>query len=397
MVKQSSQVDIIINGAGMVGLSLALALGQAGFQVLVVEAQNITDNVLSQDESCDLRVVAIAKSTVRFFEQLGVWGQIKSFRLGQMENMRVWDQEFSGRVDFFSAQVLEENLGYIVEQKNILHALRCTLKKLSNVKVRTNSALQQVQKDPSFVYCNISEKERLTAKLLVGCDGGNSWVRNISDIQAHVLSYQQQAIVATIQSKEPHKHTAYQRFNRTGALALLPLYQDNLLSIVWSAHEDLIPGLLALSDRAFEVKLTKEIDEVLGPLALKSQRVAFPLKQSHAKSYVADRVVLLGDAAHTFHPLAGQGVNFGLKDAQVLATVLAEAKHKKRDIGLPYLLKRYERKRRWHNQMMIYLMRAFKEGFGTSHTATTFLRNEGLDLVNRTSLFKQFFIKNALG
>ena len=121
------------------------------------------------------------------------------------------------------------------------------------------------------------------------------------------------------------------------------------------------------------------------------------MQQLHAKSYVADRTVLLGDAAHIFHPLAGQGVNFGLKDVQALVTILQEAKQKNRDIGLVYLLKRYERKRRYDNQLMIYLMRAFKEGFSTTHTATTFLRNEGLDWVNRSNLCKQFFIQHALG
>ncbi len=393
----TNNFDIIINGGGMVGLSLALALGQSGFSVCVIEVQDIIEAELNHDSPCDLRVVALAKGTIQFFEQLGIWQSIQDFRVGRMENIRVWDQDFSGRVDFSAEQALEQSLGYIVEQKNILQALRVALKILPNISYRINTRLQQIQKDVIKVHCTPEQGDTLSAKLLVGCDGGSSWVRTMSDIQAHIVPYQQQAIVATIESEKPHNYTAYQRFNQTGALALLPLYQDNLLSIVWSAHEDWVPELLALSVEDFEIKLSQEIDFVLGSLRLKSQRVAFPLKQLHAKSYVADRTVLLGDAAHIFHPLAGQGVNFGLKDAQILVAVLQDAKQKNRDIGLGYLLKRYERKRRYHNQLMIYLMRAFKEGFGTQHTATAFFRNEGLDWVNRSNICKQFFIQNALG
>jgi len=381
----------------MVGLSLALALGQSGFHICIIEAQNFSEMEQSDETPCDLRVVALAKGAVQFYQQLGIWQSIQGFRVGRMDNMRVWDQNFSGRVDFSAEEALEQNLGYIVEQKNIMQALHAALNTLPNVHCQVNTHLQQVQKEATQLHCTTTHSERLSAKLLVGCDGGNSWVRTISDIQTKIVPYQQKAIVATIESDKPHNHTAYQRFNQTGALALLPLYKDNLLSIVWSTHEDWVPGLLALPEKAFETKLTQEIDCVLDRLSLKSQRVAFPLKQLHAKSYVADRVVLLGDAAHIFHPLAGQGVNFGLKDAQALVKILQKAKQKSRDIGLSYLLRRYERERRYHNQLMIYLMRAFKEGFGTQHTATTFIRNEALDWVNNSNICKNFFIQHALG
>lgn len=393
----SVKTDVLINGGGMAGLTLALLLGQAECDVLVIDHSDLPAFQETDDIPSDLRVVALTRASEQLFESLQVWQEMPLHRLGKMMNIRVWDQTLSGEVAFNAEQAKETNLGTIVEQAVILTVLEKKIKQYPNIKIIKPAHLTSYQVVGNTVVAQTNTGHMIEAKLLVGCDGARSWVRHQANISQRVQSYEQIAIVATIQSEKAHCHTAFQRFNETGALALLPLYDLHRLSIVWSVTEDLGHALMDLSEAAFEQQLTKEIEAVIGNLTLKSKRIFFPLQAQHADSYTALRVALVGDAAHTMHPLAGQGVNLGLLDAMALAQVLIQAKNKGRDIGYPYILQRYERARRLHNQAMIHVMRAFKEGFSTQLPMIQFLRNKGLDWVNQSAALKQFFIQSALG
>ncbi|MCS5709560.1 FAD-dependent monooxygenase [Candidatus Berkiella cookevillensis] len=390
--------DVIINGGGMVGLTLALLLAQADYSVIILETNIKTPIAPTSTEiPSDLRVVALTQATRQLFESLDIWQSIASKRLGTMENIKVWDQALSGSVFFSALEAKEPDLGVIVEQSVILHALQAALQHYPNVQTIYDTPLQAYQISADRLMATMQNNSILSAKLLVGCDGGQSWVRNFSAIAVKERSYDQLAIVATIQSERPHLNTAYQRFNATGVLALLPLSDPFTLSIVWSVETTLGQSLMMLSQEAFSQQLTQEVEAVLGTLTVMSKRIQFPLREQHATSYIGERVALVGDAAHVIHPLAGQGVNLGFLDAAVLADILVQATKKHRDIGYDYVLKRYQRSRRMHNQGMIYLMRAFKEGFTHTSPLLGLLRNKGLDWVDSHAWLKQFFIQKALG
>lgn len=396
--KNEVQCDVIINGGGMVGLTLALLLAQAEYKVIVLESNAKMPIVSGQGEvPADLRVVALTQFTRQLFEKLDIWQSIATKRLGTMENIKVWDQELSGSVFFSALEAKEPDLGLIVEQSVILHALQAALQYYPNVQTIYAAQLQSYQIDENRLVATTQDNHILNAQLLVGCDGSQSWVRNSATIGIKEKSYEQLAIVATIQSERPHLNTAYQRFNVTGALALLPLSDPFTLSIVWSVETELGEALMMLSQEAFSKQLTKDVGSVLGTLTVMSKRIQFPLREQHATSYIGKRVALVGDAAHVIHPLAGQGVNLGFLDASALADVLIQATKKHRDIGYDYVLKRYQRSRRMHNQGMIYLMRAFKEGFTHTSPLLGLLRNKGLDWVDSHAWLKQFFVQKALG
>lgn len=395
---QPSHCDVIVNGGGMVGLTVALLLAQAEYKVIIVESNAQPSITSDQTEvPADLRVVALTQATQQLFEKLDIWQSIASSRLGTMESIKVWDQALGGSVLFSALEAKEPNLGVIVEQSVILNALQKALKFYPNVQTLYDAELQAYQINANQLIATTQDNRVLSAQLLVGCDGSQSWVRNYSGIKIQEKSYDQQAIVATIKSERPHLNTAYQRFNSTGALALLPLHHAHSLSIVWSVEVVLAKALMTLSEDEFAQKLTQEVESVLGTLTLMSKRIQFPLKEQHAANYVAKRVVLVGDAAHVIHPLAGQGVNLGFLDAAALVDVLVAATKKNRDIGFDYVLKRYQRSRRMHNQGMIYLMRSFKEGFTHASPLLGLLRNKGFDWVDNSAWIKQFFIQKALG
>lgn len=396
--KNEYRCDVIINGGGMVGLTLALLLAQAEYKVIVLESNAKAPIVPEQAEvPTDLRVVALTQATRQLFEKIDIWQSIAAKRLGTMENIKVWDQVLSGSILFSALEAKEPDLGVIVEQSVILNALRSALQHYPNVQTIYAAQLQSYQIEANRLIATTQDNNILNAQLLVGCDGSQSWVRNFAAIGVKEKSYEQLAIVATIQSERPHLNTAYQRFNATGALALLPLSDPFTLSIVWSVETALGQALMMLSQEAFSQQLTQEVEAVLGTLTVMSKRIQFPLREQHATSYIGERVALVGDAAHVIHPLAGQGVNLGFLDASALADVLIQATKKHRDIGYDYVLKRYQRSRRMHNQGMIYFMRAFKEGFTHTSPLLGLLRNKGLDWVDSHAWLKQFFIQRALG
>lgn len=388
--------DVIVCGAGLVGLSLALNLGLQGFKVLVIEAKPLLQSDYHPESPCDSRVVAISKNSARFFETIGIWKTLLNFRMGIMEHIKVWDQG-QGQVNFSKSDALSDNLGYIIEQSNIIQALMLAIAAMPNIKVQDQTKIIEFSSNANFVHCILDNGQMIQAKLLAGCDGVSSWVRETAKIKTHVRPYHQKALVATLQTEHAHHNRAYQRFSPSGPLVYLPLYHPNQVSIVWSMDMSMSDSILQCDEQTFSSKVASEMSHVLGHATLISDRLAFPISERHANCYTANRLVLLGDAAHSFHPLAGQGVNFGFKDVQALVSVLKDAKHKNRDIGLDYLLKRFERKRRYHNQLMIYFMRAFKEGFGNKTlTSLEFFRNEAFDWVDHKPTIKRWFAAQAL-
>lgn len=382
---KSIQKDVVIVGGGMVGLSLALSLHQNGLQVAVIEAREINHKHLNSDR-VETRVSAINHTSKRLLEDLGVWNAIKSNRISPYYQMCVWDDVPSESITISAEEISEHSLGNIVENDVITQAL---ITKISNtgIEIYANQRIEKIQKNGNTELVVLADKIVETS-LIVGADGANSFVRDYFNFETKVKPYKHTAIVATLELEKQHNQTAYQRFYDKGVLAFLPLENPNKASIVWSVKTDYANFLMSLADEKFELELAKAINNTLGSVKLLSKRFSFELIQRHAKSYIKSNVVLVGDAAHTIHPLAGQGVNIGFKDVIALSKVVSEAFAKGRLIGHISTLDKYQRERKLDNTKMIALMKAFKEVFGSENDYIKKARRAGFEFVDKYSILK---------
>lgn len=390
--------DVIVVGAGVVGLTCVLALAQKGFKVALVEAQPHPPKPLPHmTDPYDNRVFAISRASQQLFGSLDVFCTIQNTRSCPYQHMTVWDEVMDGKIHFSAMDYFETDLGHIIEQKVILGALWQRLANEQGVAYFWGKTPKSYQVDEKQIELTLVSEERLLATLVIAADGGNSLMRQLCEIPSKGWDYAQKALVATVKGTLSHQYTAFQRFAKDGSLALLPLSDPFHSSIVWATSPCTADSLCQLQETAFNQTLTQQINAVMGDLELVGQRFTFELRTHHVKHYAASRCVLVGDAAHTLHPLAGQGVNLGLLDVSVLVDQLSQAKTAARDIGTPTVLSRYERRRKWHNQMMIWSMEIFKRGFASQNNLVQLLRNKGLSFVDRQKSLKQVFTKLAMG
>ncbi len=390
---QQTGFDIVISGAGLVGLALAAALGRDGFSVAILETREPEHDWPAG--SIDLRVYAISRASQRLFESLGAWSGIEP--LAQpYRDMQVWDAGSDGEVHFDSAELGEPDLGHIIESRVIEHALLDVVENLETVTRLCPASLQGFEENEGRQRIELEDGTSLTAQLLVGADGKQSRVRDLAGIHVQVSDYGQQALVAVVQTEKPHQETAWQRFLPSGPLAFLPLH-DGRCSIVWSATSDKARDLLALDDNSFCHALGEAFEYRLGKVTGVDKRVLFPLQGQSAKAYVQPGMALVGDAAHVVHPLAGQGVNLGLKDVQALAETLHLAREQGRNPGAFSVLRRYERARRGDNQLTLATMSGFKQLFGSTQAPVRYARGLGMKLFDRVTPIKTQIIRSAMG
>ncbi|AJI53877.1 FAD-dependent oxidoreductase [Francisella philomiragia] len=387
------QKDVVIVGGGMVGLSLALSLHQNGLQVAVIEAREMNYKHLNSDR-VETRVSAVNHTSMRLLQDLGVWNAIKINRISPYYQMHVWDDIPSESITISAEEISEHSLGNIVENDVITQAL---ITEISNtgIEIFTNQKIEKIQKNGNTELVVLADKI-IETSLIVGADGANSFVRDYFNFETKVKPYKHTAIVATLELEKQHNQTAYQRFYDKGVLAFLPLENPNKASIVWSVKTDYADFLMSLADEKFELELAKAINNTLGSVKLLSKRFSFELIQRHAKNYIKSNVVLVGDAAHTIHPLAGQGVNIGFKDVIALSKVVSEAFAKGRLIGHISTLDKYQRERKLDNTKMIALMKAFKEVFGSENDYIKKARRAGFEFVDKNSIVKSLVVKQAL-
>ncbi len=406
----TNSCDILVNGGGMVGLGLALALAGEGFSVVVLDAQAAPAAPAALQVSMiqplfDSRVSALTEASRQWLQQLGVWDALAALRVCAYRDMQVWDADGTGAIHFAAEEVHANLLGHIVENRLVCAVLYAALQQQPTVQLRNGCALETATLattagDYSEITCN--DGTRWRCRLLIGADGGNSRVRSLCGFSTREWSYEQQAIVATVHSERPHQHTAWQRFMATGPLAVLPLQlpeasEQRHSSIVWSCDSALASKLMALSDTTFNQRLQQAFELRLGTMEIVGPRLVFPLHQQHAADYVHTGVALVGDAAHTIHPLAGQGVNLGFSDARCLASVLVQAKRRGEDLATLQTLSRYQRQRKGPNLATMLAMEGFKRSFGSDNLALRWLRNAGLRLADGQPALKQTLIRQAMG
>jgi len=392
------ECDLLVVGGGMVGAALAAACSGQGLTIAVAEGREPCRAWPPGD--LDLRVSALSRASQRLLERLGqgptVWERIQALGACPYREMRVWDAAGGASIHFDSADFGEPDLGHIVENRVTQLALWERLEAAPDVRLLCPARGLRLIPTPDRALLDLTDGRRVAARLLVGADGRDSWVRSRAGITTSGWDYDQQAIVANVRVTKPHGETAWQRFLPTGPLAFLPL-ADGRCSIVWSATEVLARQLMALDDSAFRAELETAFESRLGAVTAIGHRAAFPLRLQHADQYVRPRLALIGDAAHAIHPLAGQGVNLGFLDAAQLADNLAEALAKGRDIGGLWTLRRYERARRGENMRMLGVMEAFKRLFGNRNPLLVAARGVGMTVADHSPFLKRAFIEQALG
>jgi 2-octaprenylphenol hydroxylase len=387
-------VDVIVVGAGMVGAATALALGQAGLQVALLDQRAPQPDW--KTEEFDRRVSAITRASQQFFEELGAWPGIVAERLAPYREMQVWDASGDGAIHFDSADIGEPDLGHIIENRVILKALHGQLAATETVQTRWSVELQAMQRDDTSARLELRDGATLEARLIVGADGAASWVRRTAGIVVTGWDYDHVAVVATVKPAQHHRDTAWQRFLPSGPLAFLPL-PDGYCSIVWSTSPEHAALLIDMDDADFARELQGAFENRLGPIEQTSARAGFPLRSFETRHYVKTRLALVGDAAHTIHPLAGQGVNLGLADARALRDVLVAARDRRRDPGARTSLRRYERWRRADNRGMLLAMDGFKRLFSSEHPLLRRARNLGLNLTDHLPPLKNLIMQQAMG
>jgi 2-octaprenylphenol hydroxylase len=394
--RAASEFDLAVVGAGLVGAAFAAAAARAGFRVALLEAQ--APRAPDPTADLDLRVSALSRASERLLRGLGAWDSVGPARCSSYQRMVVWDAVDEGatsEVAFDAADLGEPDLGHIVENRALQHAL-WQAAAAAGVALRAPAVVTGLQVADRHATLTLADGNRVSASLVVAADGAGSPLRTLAGLGVDTQDYDQHAVVAHLRSVVPHQRTAWQRFQPGGPLALLPL-ADGRVSIVWSTTPEHAAELLSLDDAAFGAAVTDGSGARLGALSAASPRARFPLRRQHAAHYAGDRVVLIGDAAHVVHPLAGQGVNLGFQDAVALLATLEHARESDDDPGETATLRRYERERRGANAAMIELMDGFKRLFGDQRGAVASLRDAGMRAFDRSGPLKRAVMRGALG
>lgn len=389
--KSHADFDVLIAGGGMIGACCAAALAAQSWRIGLLDAR--APLMEWPPDSADLRVSAISRATEYIFRNLGVWSAMERSGVSAFRNMHVWDSAGSGEIHFDAAHIGESHLGHIVENRIIQRALWQALEKAENVSLAVPAVVAHFHQNDDAVVVTLEDGRRLRTKLLVAADGTESLIRQLANINIVGWGYDQCGVVANVTTEHSHRETAWQRFLPQGPLAFLPMV-DGRCSIVWSATPDHAGDLLRMSDEQFCAALTEGFGARLGKVVRTGARAAFPLRLQHAQQYVQPRLALIGDAAHTIHPLAGQGANLGFLDAAALAQALESCSD---DPGSLRCLRRYERQRKGDNVAMMAVMDGFKRLFGTHAAPITWLRNTGLALTNRAHPVKDLIMRRAMG
>jgi len=398
MAPAPGQYDVAIAGAGMVGAATAALLARCGFSVTVIEARQPAP--FDPAQPVGLRVSAISPGSAAVLEQAGAWRAIGAARACAYRRMRVEDGagERAAALEFEAPAFGMERLGTIVENDLVQSVLWSVLEGAPLVALLCPARLVALDTRDDGVVLSLDDGRALAAQLLIGADGAMSAVRRLAGIGQDTWDYNQQGLVCVVRKTEPNPGVAWQRFLPGGPLAFLPL-ADGSSSIVWTVGTREAGRLLALDDEGFAAELEAASAGWLGAVAECGPRAAFPLAMRLSRRYVGDRVVLLGDAAHAVHPLAGQGVNLGLADAAALVETLAKIRFGARDAGRGLAdrgaLRRFERWRRSESELMAGGMHALRALFMPGALAS--IRGLGLGLVGRSWLAREAFLRRAAG
>ena len=386
--------EVVVIGAGVVGSSLALSLAKEGVDVCLIDKGTPE---IKEDISRG-RTAALNLASQNILEKLGVKRGIQNY-LTPFKNIYVWDSDGTSSLEFSSDEIGQPKLGDVVTNNAILSSIFLLLPNHKNLRFLSGDRLKTLDPQEESIKVCTEGGENISCKLVVGADGGLSSVRELSSINIRTWSYDQKALIANLKAEKSHNNTAYQVFTKNGPIALLPMQKDNeeSLSLVWSADIDYAERLLDLDIPSFLNELERKTESVLGKLSMDGEMSSYPLHQLHAKDYYAQRVVLIGDAAHSMHPLAGQGLNLGLGDVEELANRILSSRRHGEDVGNDKMLNDYSKARKSINLRMMGFMEVFKKGFGSTNPWVRLGRNMAFGATQKAPELRKRFIKEAAG
>lgn len=381
------QIDVTIVGAGAVGLALANRLALEGFSIAVVDSRPAP---LPEPEPTG-RVVALNLASLTLLSKIGL---AQSASGAPFEKIQVWQDKAEPAITFNAFELGRSQLGQIVSVSKLVEQLWQYADQHDNIQLLPKTSPKACIQTNECVTLDCGEGKRITSTLLVGADGAGSWIRQQAGIGVKRYDYHQKAIIAVVETERPHQRIAKQRFLETGVLAFLPLIGANQAAIVWSLDDTLAEIAMGWSDQEFAEHLSDAMDAEVGTCFLRSKKQMFPLAAQHSTRYIENRLLLMGDAAHTVHPLAGQGMNMGFADVQCLVELLLQTKQSGRDLKQA-VLSRYQWRRKSANTVMLMTMNLFHRGFRASGMRS--LAGFGLTQVDKSQCIKTWLMKQACG
>lgn len=383
-------LDIVIVGGGMVGASAALKLSRAGLQVGLIEKQPVS--AFDPQGTIDLRVSAINRRSEQWLTELGAWSLLQQWRLCPYTRLQAFEGEQAG-LTFHADEVALTHLGHIIENNLIQQALWANFP--ASLQLFCPATVTGFTQHADYASVTTAEFGEIKAKLLIAADGGQSQLRQLAQIGVSGWQYQQSCLVATVTTEYDQQDITWQQFHQSGPRAFLPL-PGRQGSLVWYDHHHKIKQLAALSKTALAEQIQQAFPAKLGKVSVE-QVASFPLARVHARQYVKGRLVLVGDAAHSINPLAGQGVNLGFADVMLLSELLEQAFAQKQDLAAPQLLQHYQTKRQRENALMMSAMDVFYQSFSSPFAPVRLIRRLGLAVAEKSGPLKQWVSRYAVG
>lgn len=394
--------DVVIVGAGTAGLTLACGLINQGLRLAIIDKDSRSKAPVvrldrAPDSKPDGRVSAITQGSQQILESYQVWQRLAKTTCSPFEGMEVWEEGSVSRLIFDAAETGQPCLGTILYNQALQTALLAQAKTASELNWFFSESLSAIQNERSAILLSLASGQSITTQLVVGADGAQSCVRQLAGISHSEHDYQQEALVATVRTVLAHEQTARQIFLPTGPLAFLPLADPYLSSIVWSTTPEEAKRLKVLSEIDFNSALAHAFEQRLGEIEWSSARLSFALKTQHCEQYIKPGIALIGDAVHTIHPLAGQGANLGIADANCLVNIILAAHQKQRALGALHTLRRYERERRFYHRLMGAGIDLIKQTFAAKNSFLVNTRHVGLSFIEKAPWLKNYFMRFAMG
>ncbi len=394
MAKSRDNYDVLIVGGGLAGLTLACLLGAHSFSVLCLDRDTPANN------NANARATVLSHGTSLVLRQAGLWDKIEPLAC-PIHRIDILDGNSLVLMDFLSSDLEDTAFGHNIENSMLLDLLGKKIRGLRTVTHVTGAEVADIKIDKDKTLVTTKDGQKFSAALLIGADGRNSFIRKFLNIVTHGWDYNQTAIVATLQHENPHANVAVEHFRKEGPLAVLPLSNDakgnHRSTLVWTVETRNAKSLMDMNEDIFNAALAARLPEFYGKIKTISKRMSYPLSLQHARHYVSDRIALIADAAHGMHPIAGQGLNMGMRDIKALADILIEARNERKDFGSPEILRRYQSARHFDNMTMMAATDALNKLFSNDLPLVGHIRRLGISAINRIPPAKRFFMKQAMG
>ena len=386
-ISKNSSRDVIISGAGFTGTLLAIALQEKGLQVTLLDRRDFMTPLQN-----DGRTFAITLGSKRYLETLGIWEKLK-YTPTPIQHILITDHKSQHRLHYDAKDLGRGPMGYMVRSEDLDQAIKSSLK---GVEILENEEVENLTHSLSQIHLNLKSGEMLSAPSAVAADGKFSKLRELAGITHRTIPYDQKAIVGVVKHSEPHHFIAFEHFTPFGPLAFLPL-EDNTSAFVWSLDSEKSDHMMNVSEDEFAQELAATFGPHLGQFELVGTRESYPLSLTTTYKIYSDRLILLGDAAHAMHPVAGQGLNLGIRDVGDLSQILTQAKSLGLDLGSETILSKYAKSRKWDQTSLLSSTHGLIRLFGNSSRALRLLRGQGLSLVGMLPPLKTYLMKRAMG